>query len=533
MAIKGEWGVGKTFSWNKFLLEAKCQNMISASHYSYVSLFGISSLDRLKYSIFENAVSKDSIGHEPSLDSLRKNTLGMLEILGRGSWSKLKELPYIKSAAPAIEAWSFMSVSDSLICIDDLERKGSSLELKDVLGLISLLKEQKKCKVILLLNDGTKEVADYEKFKEKVIDIELHFSPTPSESAQIAYDNSKDFHKPLAQYTISLGIKNIRVLKKIERNVENAWRAFEECESEVKMQFLHTVVLMNWAYYCSQSDKDVPSLDFLESMESIYSIGKKDVTEEEKKWKDILLSYNFTRVDELDRKIAKLVRNGYIDMTEFNEAIKIINKQALENKKSNSFRSAWDLFHNSFDDNVEEVVSHFYKCFMDCVTQVSPNDLDSLVGVFRELGEDTKASEMITYYIQERRSEIELFDLDNFYLFRPIKDAEIIEKFKGVYLTDSPKRTLGEVLDALSGKNGWNDDDIEVLSSATEDDYYHYFKSLHGNHLTSHVATCLKFSRIGNVNEKTRSVSIKAKAALMKISRESKLNELRMHKFNL
>ncbi|TNU54144.1 hypothetical protein FIB66_18420, partial [Escherichia coli] len=181
----------------------------------------------------------------------------------------------------------------------------------------------------------------------------------------------------------------------------------------------------------------------------------------------------------------------------------------------------------------EEVVSHFYKCFMDCVTQVSPNDLDSLVGVFRELGEDTKASEMITYYIQERRSEIELFDLDNFYLFRPIKDAEIIEKFKGVYLTDSPKRALGEVLDALSGKNGWNDDDIEVLSSATEDDYYHYFKSLHGNHLTSHVATCLKFSRIGNVNEKTRSVSIKAKAALMKISRESKLNELRMHKFNL
>ncbi|EBJ3262478.1 hypothetical protein DSE42_23030 [Salmonella enterica] len=533
MAIKGEWGGGKTFSWNKFLLEAKSENMISASRYSYVSLFGISSLDRLKYSIFENAVSKDSIGHDPSLDSLRKNTLGMLEILGRGSWSKLKELPYIKSAAPAIEAWSFMSVSDSLICIDDLERKGSSLELKDVLGLISLLKEQKKCKVILLLNDGTKEVADYEKFKEKVIDIELHFSPTPNESAQIAYDNSKDFHKPLAQYTISLGIKNIRILKKIERNVENAWRAFEGCESEVKMQFLHTVVLMNWAYFCSKSDKDIPTLDFLESMESIYSIGKKDATEEEKKWKSILLSYNFTRVDELDRKIAKLVRNGYIDLTELSESIKIVNKQVLDNKKSNSFRSAWDLFHNSFDDNVEEVVSHFYKCFTDSVTQVSPNDLDSLVGVFRELGEDTKASEMITYYIQERRSEIELFDVDNFYLFRPIKDEEIIEKFKGVYLTDSPKRTLGEVLDVLSGQNGWNDDDIEVLSSATEDDYYHYFKSLHGNHLTSHVATCMKFGRISNANEQTRSVSVKAKEALMRISGESKLNELRIHKFNL
>ena len=72
---------------------------------------------------------------------------------------------------------------------------------------------------------------------------------------------------------------------------------------------------------------------------------------------------------------------------------------------------------------------------------------------------------------------------------------------------------------------------VKVISA--KDDYYHYFKSLHGNHLTSHVATCLKFGRISNADEKTRSVSVKAKEALMRISEESKLNELRMHKFNL
>lgn len=91
------------------------------------------------------------------------------------------------------------------------------------------------------------------------------------------------------------------------------------------------------------------------------------------------------------------------------------------------------MFHNSFDDNVEEVVSHFYKCFTDSVTQVSPNDLDSLVGVFRELGEDTKASEMITYYIQERRSEIELFDVDNFYLLDQSKMKKLLRSSK-VYI---------------------------------------------------------------------------------------------------
>ncbi|EIZ8954655.1 hypothetical protein MQ573_000453, partial [Cronobacter sakazakii] len=159
IAIKGEWGVGKTFGWEALLLEAKKENMISGKRYSYASLFGISSLDKLKYTIFENSIQQDSIGHEPNLESLRTNTLGMLEILGRGSWSKLKDMPFIKSAAPAIEAFSFMSITDALICIDDLERRGKGLDLKDVLGLVSLLKEKKKCKVVLLLNAGTDETS--------------------------------------------------------------------------------------------------------------------------------------------------------------------------------------------------------------------------------------------------------------------------------------------------------------------------------------------------------------------------------------
>jgi Cdc6-like AAA superfamily ATPase len=38
MAIKGSWGVGKTYSWNKFLLDAKNNTNIALEKYSYVSL---------------------------------------------------------------------------------------------------------------------------------------------------------------------------------------------------------------------------------------------------------------------------------------------------------------------------------------------------------------------------------------------------------------------------------------------------------------------------------------------------------------
>ena len=52
IVVKGKWGIGKTFSWNKFLLDAKNNSRIKLNKYSYVSLFGINSLEAFKFSIF-------------------------------------------------------------------------------------------------------------------------------------------------------------------------------------------------------------------------------------------------------------------------------------------------------------------------------------------------------------------------------------------------------------------------------------------------------------------------------------------------
>lgn len=533
MAIKGEWGVGKTYGWEALLLEAQKEKMLSAKRYSYVSLFGISSLDKLKYTIFENSIPKDSIGTEPSLESLRTNTFGMLEVLGRGSWSKLKEMPFIKSAAPAVEAFSFMSISDALICIDDLERKGAGLDLKDVLGLVSLLKEKKKCKVILLLNAGTEATDDYETYKEKVIDIELDFSPTPEESAAIAYDNRQPYHKELSEFTVSLGIKNIRVLTKIGKYIELAIGCFDGTEPELKTQLLQTTALFSWAYYCSRHDEDIPSLDFIESVDSIYYVDSEHLSDKEKLWKNIILGYSFTKVDILDREIAKLVKQGYLDREKFEVAMSDVNQQVINNKKNNSYMSAWNSFHNSFSDNQQLVTQQLLETFILNIYQVTPGDLDSLVNVFRTLDENDKASSVIDEFISKRRGDVELFNPDNFDFNRKLEDEEIIDRFREIYINEKPKRTIKEVLERISGQNGWSDEDVEILSCSTEDEFYIYFKALNGPNLTSHVSTCLKFGGFSNGSEKMELIAAKAKSALHKIASESKLNEMRIRKFGM
>ncbi|HGF7147564.1 TPA: hypothetical protein AB5E47_002967 [Vibrio cholerae] len=85
IAIKGHWSVGKTFAWNKWLSEAKANGQIGLTRYSYVSLFGINSLDDLKQAIFQNTISVVHIGQTASLDTLKADPFGVGKTLG-GQW---------------------------------------------------------------------------------------------------------------------------------------------------------------------------------------------------------------------------------------------------------------------------------------------------------------------------------------------------------------------------------------------------------------------------------------------------------------
>lgn len=54
IAITGEWGVGKTYTWHTELNDARYNNQYGLDRYSYVSLFGINSLEALKFALVEN-----------------------------------------------------------------------------------------------------------------------------------------------------------------------------------------------------------------------------------------------------------------------------------------------------------------------------------------------------------------------------------------------------------------------------------------------------------------------------------------------
>lgn len=156
LCISGKWGVGKTFAWNKYLQEADRDGAIGLKRYSYVSLFGRNSLDDVRSAIFENTVPLAGAPTKPNLASLVKSA----EAGGRQLTAYARLTPKVKDYVALSERVLFATMGSQLICIDDLERAGKGLAVHDVLGLVSELKEQKACKVIVLLNaEKSREMA--------------------------------------------------------------------------------------------------------------------------------------------------------------------------------------------------------------------------------------------------------------------------------------------------------------------------------------------------------------------------------------
>jgi hypothetical protein len=114
-----------------------------------------------------------------------------------------------------------------------------------------------------------------------------------------------------------------------------------------------------------------------------------------------------------------------------------------------------------------------------------------------------------------------------------VSDKVFKQKLSEISKIKKPKKTLLEVLDSLSNKNGWNQDEEDFLVNTTVDEYYKFFKETKGKMSAQYVDVCLKFGRFVNPSENYLKISNNAKDALKRISTESQLNKMRMEKFNL
>jgi Cdc6-like AAA superfamily ATPase len=274
--VKGEWGVGKTHFIKKFIRDHHAS--IAKQSYSYVSLFGIANAGDLMHAIYLNTVPTKTLGSSLADAFSRSSSDEAIDrvklFLGRAKplLSRLADIPVF--GANNIKAFVVNNAAhwftrNALIVIDDLERHSSSLSIRDILGILTDLKEERGCQIIIVMNEDAlqKDNGDksYFETKEKVIDREIVFQPTVEDAIAIGFTD-KEKNRTAVECCQKLQIGNIRTIQKIDSTLRQLRELLTDLGVTVPetfdLQLQSTAVLATWAYW-----ERVIDIDDLENLE--------------------------------------------------------------------------------------------------------------------------------------------------------------------------------------------------------------------------------------------------------------------------
>lgn len=202
--INGKWGVGKTYFWHKFV-EDNSKELNKS--FVYISLFGKDSINQITQEIILQTYKKYKMVYN-FLDKFKKSNI-----------DKIIDKFTSNFGSAIIGCISFFEKKDFeniVICFDDFERLSNKLSIKDVFGLISELKEQKNCHIVMIFNaDEVKFDGETKKYKDKIIDYEFEYNPSIEDSYKILYEELKFFKSYPLEYFKHHNINNIRIMRRV------------------------------------------------------------------------------------------------------------------------------------------------------------------------------------------------------------------------------------------------------------------------------------------------------------------------------
>lgn len=520
LCISGAWGVGKTFTWMKNVKDAA---EISLPQYSYVSLFGQNSLQDVRNSIFENARSTTVEKKEAARSRAE-------ELAKRISRGLARYRPALRGFVPdgAIafsERFLFATMQPQIVCLDDLERAGDQLSKKDILGLANQLKEEKKCKVVLLLNSEAlgDDQSEFNRQIEKVADVVLEFEPTPEEAAEIGISEDAPLPELIRQHTQNLGIRNIRTIKRVEAVCGRLAEHLVDFDERILRQAIHTAALFVFIKF---QPEDAPSRQFVLEYNHI-AIGEDE--DDHPEWRSLLTDYEFGHVDEFDFAVAEGVSSGFLNREMLRKFADQLARSLTLQDQDSSFQKAWDRYHYSFDDDQDEVLDQMAAAFERCVESISPLNAAGTAQFFKDLGRSQQSRTLAEFYVENRDEPQEFWDLENSLFGSEIRDEDIRELFRTKYESfEPPLEDPAQILIRINKQSGWNQRDIDRLAELTEDEFFEMLKTPQGRDLTRITTEIMRFRNRGAEGSKERTIFDRGNNALERISGESLINARRV-----
>lgn len=532
LAISGAWGVGKTYALHKIINSSDVTSGLR--RYAYVSLFGVRSITELRTKVWTR-------GQNFPLEDAEESTF---QKLGISSWGG-KLASYVKDAHPlgknvvvGIETVVANLIKDTIICFDDLERLGNGIAIDDFMGLVSELKEQCRCKVIIVFNEEQlHQHADlFKKYSEKVIDQKLLFLIDPLGAASIGLPENTPLRKITSEYLVSLQVCNIRVVQKIATALEYIYPIIENHSDAVKAQVACAIAIFSASLY--EGGRGFPSSErilkynyFQEIMaERIRPDGGIPLEPALIDWQAMLEACHFSSADELDLEILKALKQGYPDGTDIRRYADELDAKKEILALEEIFSLSWRKFHDRFDVNAEQLSAAFIEAVATSGKVIAPGNLNGTVKLLRQLNLNDDADRLIDIYIGENSNNAEKFNPSNWVDFGDGIDETFQKRMAAARKETSKKMSLQDAAQVVIDNEKWDEAAGEAFLAANPQEFVDLFKANQGSDMRALIKGLQNLPYEPIRQQTVRSTVTEALAI---IADESLLNEIRVRRFGV
>jgi hypothetical protein len=480
IALHGLWGRGKTYLWKDVV---RSTPNIPWVRYSYVSLFGVSSLEDLKAALFEKS-TETSGAHKPeqvvSFDSSLKELGDAARKSGWRRWIGIgarAETSWIGNVGAIYQAFVFSRIKRHLICLDDIERRGSNLRLLDVLGLVTFLCEERMCSVAVILNDSTLDEADrttWSDHREKVFHGEVAFRPSTEDCIDLVLEpvGANRWHDAARPVLRVAGLSNVRIISRVRSALEVLSALQPEATDPVVNGLARSMAVITYCHNAvGEGSPPLPyAMKHSQFTSMMPSIKKEPIGENEQRWNSFLDEVEFYP-GELESVLSDFARHGYVDQQRLNDVVRELEKRRETILTEDPFQKAWDMYHESFSaDDTEDVIAQFAIAFPIVAPTVSANNANSTILLMRQLGRDDLADAFADVWVQSRLEKPDALDAREVEMFGPITDARFREviaegRIKAKVLPDVPT-----AIRVLATREGDSDLAIEAIANSSIDE---------------------------------------------------------------
>jgi hypothetical protein len=540
LAIKGEWGVGKTYLWNQFIARQKMVKGYRA--YSYASLFGLESIAELRRALFTKQRSLGparnwfrSCGEKIGSEVTRhmEFDLGLFKGLG------------LKNTELWAEAIEDRSLRNFIVCLDDLERKDESVTTSALLGFIASLRDERRCKVFLLYNEERAKALesfapDLAQYREKVIDREIVLQPTVRECYDLVFGGTNYQFPPdpnaratpfdladarsLPDLFEAMHLANLRVMQKTRVALDYLGTGVATRCPKLWPKFARQAVKLCWLHYCYASSLSLEDILNHRKMVQIHaeSVKNPEKAKEFAKYAPLqqVSYYPFPS----DKLIVEFLRCGFVDWAAY---ATLLDKEEAEQARQElgaQYSANWDLLWDNFQVSQPEIIDAHLKFMREHHDSMSLAELSQVVKFLQTFGPQAEAEkfleEKLDSFVQSNL-EADPNDLDLHGV-----DPEIYSEVKKRLLARIPTKPLSDAFVLLTGSDGWNPGDLRYLATTSSDDFLKWMKTEKSPQLLS----CIKKfrERFGN-DDKGGPIVAKLDAALHQLAQRSLADAKRVY----